>query len=478
MVTEEELALLSFDDAPRMITASVPGPEARKLLDLAAETESMARGGGRFPLVFDQGRGATVRDPDGNTYIDLNAGVAVNAVGRCHPRVTAAIREQTGRLMHAADLCNTRRTELAKRLSAIMPTGLRDNCVTYFTQSGSGAVETAIKFARRITGRGQIVAFHGAYHGVWCGSGSLTTGDQYRRGYGPFMPGVIHAPYPYFYRCPFKSRSQEESEQRCADYLDYLLNTPYTGADDVGAVIIEPQQGEGGYIMPSGEFIQRVKESCRKHGALFIADEIQAGAGRSGRFWSIDYSGAEPDMLVWGKGMGGDIPMAGLSLRRDLACKIDDHSQPNTFAGNAMSAAGCLANIEILTDPEQDLIGRAAALGAETKEQLQSRTAEMPLVGEVRGRGLMIGVELVSDRTARTPLDPHIMAQITVSLLQKGIIMVPCGRYGNVLRLMPPLTITRAHLQKGVDGLLEVLTESSPVIATDRKRLCGAPSLG
>lgn len=459
MIAEEELAQLSFDEAPKIITAEVPGPKARRVLDASVKAESMARGGGGFPLVFDEGRGSTVRDPDGNIYLDLNAGVAVNAVGRCHPRVIAAMKEQMSRLMHAADVSNTRRTELAEKLAAIMPEGLRNDCVTYFTQSGSGAVETAIKFTRRITGRSQIVAFHGAYHGVWCGSGSLTTGEQYRRGYGPFISGVIHTPYPYYYRCPFRSGSPEESEQRCADYLDYLLNTPYTGADDVGAVIIEPQQGEGGYIMPSGGFLQRVRKSCTKHGALFIADEIQSGAGRSGRFWSIEHSGVEPDMLVWGKGLGGDIPMAGLTLRRDIAGAIEDHSQPNTFAGNAVSAAGCLANIEILTDPDQNLIGRAAALGAEIGEQLQSRTDDLPIVGEVRGRGMMIGVELVSDRAARIPLAPDVVGRIVMKLLERGIIMVPCGRYGNVLRLMPPLTITRAHLQAGIDILVEVLGE-------------------
>lgn len=462
MITEEELAQLSFDEAPKIITPEIPGPEARKVLDAAVNAECMARGGGRFPLVFDQGRGSTVRDPDGNTFIDLNAGVAVNAVGRCHPRVIEAMQGQMGRLMHAADVSNTRRTELAQKLASIMPQGLRNNCVSYFTQSGSSAVETAIKFTRRITGRGQILAFHGAYHGVWCGSGSLTTGDQYRRGYGPFIPGVIHAPYPYYYRCPFRSGSPEENEQRCADYLDYLLNTPYTGADDVGAVIIEPQQGEGGYLMPSGGFLQRVKEISTKHGALFIADEVQAGAGRSGCLWSIEHSGVEPDMLVWGKGLGGDIPMAGLTLRRDLADHIDEHSQPNTFAGNAMSAAGCLANIDILTDPGDDLIGRAAELGAESQAQLKSGTKEIPIVGEVRGRGLMIGIELVSDRATREALPPHAMGRIVVKLLGRGVIMVPCGRYGNVLRLMPPLTITRAHLQAGVDILMEVL-DAEPI---------------
>ena len=173
MISEEELARLSYPDAPNIVTDKVPGPKAQKILDDSHKYESMARGAGGFPLVFDEGRGATIKDPDGNIYIDITAGVAVNSVGRCHPRVVEAMQNQMGKLMHASDLSNTRRTQLAAKVSSIMPKGLRDNCISYFTQGGSGAVETAIKFVRKITGRTQIVAFHGGYHGVWCGAGSL-----------------------------------------------------------------------------------------------------------------------------------------------------------------------------------------------------------------------------------------------------------------------------------------------------------------
>ena len=183
MISENELAKLSYPDAPKMVTDKVPGPKTQKLLEDSSEYESMARGAGRFPCVYDEGLGSTVKDPDDNLFIDITAGVAVNSVGRRHPRVVKAIEEQLTKLMHATDMTNTRRIQLAAKVSGIMPQGLRGNCVSYFTQGGSGALETAIKFARRITGRTQFVAFHGAYHGVWCGSGSLTTGAQYRLGY-------------------------------------------------------------------------------------------------------------------------------------------------------------------------------------------------------------------------------------------------------------------------------------------------------
>ncbi|MBW2138983.1 MAG: aspartate aminotransferase family protein [Deltaproteobacteria bacterium] len=458
MVSEQELAKLSYPEAPKMVTDSVPGPKTQKYLEESKKYESMARGGGTFPLVMDEGMGATIKDPDGNVYIDITAGVAVTAVGRRHPRVVKAIESQLGKLMHAIDFSNTRRTELALKVSSVMPEGLRDNCITYFTQGGSGAVETAIKFVRKITGRSQIVAFHGDYHGVWCGAVSLTTGDQYREGYGPFIPGVIHVPYPYCYRCCFGMEYPSCGVQ-CAKYVDYVLNTPYTAADDVGAVIFEPQQGEGGYVIPPPEYIPMLKEACEKHGALLIADEVQAGAGRSGKMWSIEYSGVVPDMITWGKGMGSDVPMAGLTMRRDLGEKIRESSQPNTFAANALSAAVCMTNIDILTEDDNALIRRAGELGEHIKGLLNEGAKDTRTIGDVRGRGLFIGIEMVKDKETKEPLDLDSIVQIIMGLLRRGMVMVPCGRFGNVFRFMPPLVLTKEHAEKACEILLDAVKE-------------------
>ena len=458
MITESDLEKLSFPDAPKIITDAVPGPKSLKQLQEAPEFESMARGAGRFPFVYDDGFGATVKDPDGNLFIDITAGVAVNSVGRRHPRVVAAIQKQSGKLMHGSDCSSSLRLALAKKISGIMPPGLKDNCITYFTQSGSSALEAAIKFVRKITGRSQIIAFHGAYHGVHCGCGSLTTGDQYRKDFGPFIPGVIHAPYPYSYRCCFGTSTQKKCEDMCADYLEYLLNTPYTAADDVGAVIIEAQQGEGGYLAPNPEFFQRLKASCEKHGALFIADEVQSGAGRSGKMWAIEHSNVEPDMLTFGKGMGGDVPMAGLSIRKDLAKKIVDGSQPNTFAANGVSAAVCMTNIDIITENDYALVKRVAKLGEQTKKRILKGAKQIKCIGDVRGRGFMIGIELVKDKKTKEPFDGPLMGQVITGMLGRGVIMLPCGRYGNVLRFMPPLTTPKKYLDKASDILLEVLS--------------------
>ena len=456
MISEQELAKLSYPDAPKMVTDKVPGPKTQKALRDSFRYESMARGAGRFPCVFDEGMGTTVKDPDGNLYIDISAGVGVNSVGRRHPRVVKAIEEQLKKLMHAIDITNIRRIELAKKVSSIMPEGLRGHCVSYFTQSGSAALETAIKFARRMTGRSQIVAFHGAYHGVWCGSGALTTGERYRLGFGPSIPGVIHVPYAYCYRCCF-NMEYPSCEVQCAKYVDYVLNTPYTAADDVAALIVEPQQGEGGYVPPPPESLKILKEACEKHGALFVADEVQAGTGRTGKMWSIEHSGVVPDMMTWGKGMGGDMPMAGVTFREDLADKIAEGSQPNTFAGNALSAAACITNIDILTENNSDLINRAGQVGEETKARLLEGAKESRYIGDVRGRGLMIGIELVKDKETKEPFDEDMMGKVVFGMLNRGVIMVPCGRYGNVLRLMPPLTITREYVEKTTDLLLDVI---------------------
>ena len=453
MISETELAKLSYPGAPEILT-TIPGPKSMKVLADVPKYESLTRPGGAAPPVWDEGLGATVKDPDGNLYIDMTAGVAVSAVGRRHPLVIKAMEKQMGKIMHAIEAVHSRRTELANKISDVMPAGLRGKCVTYFTQSGSGAVETAIKFAHRVTGKSQIVAFHGAYHGVWCGSGALTTGDDYRV-YGPMMPDVIHVPYAYCYRCCFGLK-YPSCELQCAKYVDYVLNTPYTAANDVAALIIEPQQGEGGYLVPPPGYLESIKRSCEKKDCLFIADEIQAGAGRSGKMWSIEHSSVVPDMLTWGKGMGGDLPMAGVTFRADLAAKTPDASQPGTFAANALSCVVCKTNIDIITDKSYDLMGRAAKLGDEVIAELQAGAKKTSIIGDVRGRGFFIGVELVKDKVTREPLLFDKVQAILGDLLNQGVTCLPCGRYHNVVRFMPSLVITKQYLKKATDILLNI----------------------
>ena len=455
MISEIELAKLSYAEAPKIIT-NVPGPKVQKLMAESAKYEAMTRGGGNAPMIMEEGKGVTVKDADGNIFIDMSAGVAVNAVGRGHPKVLETIRKQSGVIMHTTDVTNPKRIELAKRISGIMPEGLRGNCMTAFTQSGSGAVETAIKFARHFTGRTQILAFHGAYHGVWMGSAALTTGYRYRHGWGPMMPGVIHAPYAYCYRCAY-NMTYPDCDCHCAKYVDYILNTPYTAADDIAAIIIESEQGEGGYIAPPKEFFQLIKQAAQQYGAIYIADEVQSGAGRTGKMWAIEHSKVVPDILTWGKGMGGDMPMAGATFNSDINSSLVEGSQPGTFAGNAMGCAVCLTNIDLITDPQSDLLGRTTQLGNEIKGILKDAAKNVNCIGDVRGNGLMIGIEVVSDKKSKEPLSPDLCHQISAKLLNRGIIMTPCGRYGNVFRFMPPLTIPKDMAVKATYILIDIL---------------------
>jgi 4-aminobutyrate aminotransferase len=453
MITEAELMELSFPDAPHMVT-QVPGPKVSELMAESAKYESLTRGGGGFPVVLEHGKGSTVKDPDGNLYIDMAAGVAVNAVGRGHPKVLAAIRRQCDVIMHTTDITNPKRIDLAKRVSGIMPEGLRGNCHTAVYQAGSDALETAIKFARAYTGRSQLIAFHGAYHGVWCGTAAMTTGYVYRHGWGPLIAGVTHLPYAYCYRCAF-GMTYPDCDVQCAKYVDHVLNTPYTAADDVAAVVVESQQGEGGYVAPPPEFFQIVKQACEKYGCLYIADEVQCGTGRTGKMWAIEHAGVVPDMLTWGKGMGGDMPMAGVTYRADIEDRLPEGSQPSTFAGNAMACEVCMTNIDIITDKDMDLLARATALGDEVKGMFIDAMSHVNCIGEVRGRGLMIGIEVVADRKTKEPLDKT--GEIAMELLNRGIIIIPCGRYGNVFRFMPPLTVPREYAIKATEIMIDVL---------------------
>lgn len=464
MISEGELARLSYPEMPKMIGNDVPGPKSRGIIEEAAKLQTPTRPSVRGTLVIDEGLGAGIKDPDGNIYIDMSAGVAVSSVGRNHPRVVEAVRSQAGKLMHSAGLVSKSTVELARKVSSVMPEGLRDECFTWFGMSGSSAIETAIKYAKAITGRSQIVAFEGAYHGVFHGALALTTRENFRAAFGPLMPGAIHLPYAYCYHC-FAGLSYPSCNVACAKYADYKLTTPNTGADDVAAVIVESMQADGGYIDPPIEFLKALREICTKKGILFIVDEVQAGAGRSGKMWAIEHFGVVPDMIAWAKAVGGDMPLAGLTIHNRYYDKLPAASQVLTSAENAIANVVGITNLEILTDQKDDLLGRCSVVGEEMKQQLLAASKTSPIIDEVRGRGLFVGVELVSDKKTRKPLPSNIMGKILKRCEQRGVRIMGCGRYGSTVRLMPPLVITREHLRKGCDVLIDSIKESEGEIA-------------
>jgi 4-aminobutyrate aminotransferase len=463
MISEKELEALSYPEMPKILTNDLPGPRARKIIEEAMKLQTPTRPSVRGGLVIEEGKGAGIKDPDGNIFIDLSAGVAVSSVGRSHPRVVEAVKQQSERLMHSAGLVSSTTVALARKLSSLMPDGLRGECFTWFGMSGSSAVETAIKYAKAITGRSQIVAFEGAYHGVFHGSLALTTRENFRGPFKPLMPGAIHMPYAYCYRC-FADLKYPSCNVACGKYFDYKLTTPNTGAEDVAAVIVESMQADGGYIDPPAEFIRVLRETCTKKGILFIVDEIQAGAGRTGRMWGIEHYGVTPDMLIWAKAVGGDMPLSGLTIHNRYYDKLPPSSQVVTSAENALANVVGLTNLEILSDPSAKLIERSAIVGEEIKQRFMQASQSSAIMDEVRGRGFFVGIELVSDKKTRAPLDPKIVGAILKRCEQRGVRVMSCGRYGSIVRLMPPLVITRGHLRKGCDILMEAIKESEIVL--------------
>jgi 4-aminobutyrate aminotransferase len=464
MISEQELALLSYPQMPKIVTNDLPGPKASQLIKDALKLQTPTRPSVRSTLVIEEGLGAGIKDPDGNIYIDMSAGVAVSSVGRNHPRVVAAVKAQANKLMHSAGLVSETTVALARKLSSVMPEGLRGECFTWFGMSGSAAIETAIKYARAITGRSQIAAFEGAYHGVFHGSLAMTTRESYRTPFGPLMPGVFHMPYAYCYRC-FAGLRYPSCGVACGKYFDYKLSTPNTGADDVAAVIVEPMQADGGYVVPPLEFLRALRETCDKKGILLIVDEVQAGAGRTGKMWSIEHAQIVPDMLVWAKAVGGDMPLSGLTVHNRYYDKLPPSSQVVTAAENALANVVGLTNLEIITDPSAGLLERCGLIGEEAKRYLIEASKKSPIIGEVRGLGLFIGIELVSDKITRKPLSPTVMARILKRCEQRGARVMGCGRYGSTIRLMPPLVITREHLHAGSDILLDAIKESESEVA-------------
>jgi len=458
MISEKECMELSFPGAPK-VAAKMPGPATKKLWDQSWKYESPTRVGGSYlQFVWNEAKGATVKDPDGNLFIDMTGGLGVNNVGHNHPKVVETVLKQAPKLMHTLDMVNPPRANLAKKLAEIMPKGLKNNCFTVFDASGSGAIEAAIKFAKMITGRKEILAFHGAYHGVYHGSLALTTSPHYRVGFEPFMPNAHHLPYGYCYRC-FVNLEYPSCGGACGKYVDYVLNTPYTGITQPAAVIVEPFQGEGGYVVPPKEFIQFAAAAAKKAGALFIVDEIQAGFGRSGKLWAIENYGVEPDMLVWGKGVAGEFPLTGVSVKAEYQPKLEVGGQPATFPGNAVACAVALTNIDIMTDPKLDLMGRATKVGGEIKAMFEKAAAKSKVMGEVRGQGFYLSVEIVKNKKTKEPADGMKIFGIMTELINYGILNFICGRYGNTFRFMPPLTTPKVYFEKAANTLIEVLSK-------------------
>lgn len=420
-------------DAPHLVT-EVPGPRARALIarDGAVASPSLTRA---YPLVAESGRGYVVTDVDGNRYLDFAAGIAVASTGHAHPAVVAAVTEQAERLLHiaATDFYEPRYVELSERLAAIAP--FEERARVFLTNSGTEAVEGAIKLARYHTHRPGIIAFDGAFHGRTMGALSLTNSKlKQRAGFGPLLPMVEHAPFPRVrsWREQSGGDGTAELEVLRRDILGRLI-----APSDVAAIFVEPVQGEGGYFPAPAAFLRGLREICDEHGILLVADEIQSGMGRTGRWWAIEHAGVEPDIVTTAKGIASGMPLGGF-IARESVWTWPPGAHGSTFAGNPVCAAAALATLDVIED---GLIENATTMGERLRSGLERLATGHPQVRDVRGLGLMLGVELATYEQA---------AAVEHEAFRNGLLVLECG--ASTLRFCPPLLVDAA----AVDGALAV----------------------
>jgi 4-aminobutyrate aminotransferase len=436
---------------PKLITP-LPGPKARAAVEADDRliSPSYTRS---YPLVAKRGRGVRIEDVDGNEFLDFAAGIAVTSTGHCHPEVVAAIQKQAAELIHISgtDFYNEPLTDLAERLSAVAP--MPGPHRFFYGNSGAEAVECALKLARYHTGRQNVIAFLGAFHGRTMGALSLTgSKPQQKRRFGPLVPGVTHVRYPYVYRgCSGGPQEQEAFAMGCARYIEEKLFKTILPPEEVAAIFIEPIQGEGGYVVAPDNFLRELRNICNRHGILLVVDEVQSGAGRTGKWWAIEHSGVEPDMVCMAKGIASGMPLGVCMTKADIMSWVPG-SHASTFGGNPISLAAALATMDVL---EREGIANAASVGGKMLERLKGWESTHPLVGEVRGRGLMIGIELVRSKETREPAT-SLRNRVETLAFERGLMILGCGETS--LRLCPPLILKEEEATVALDILEEALT--------------------
>ncbi len=425
----------------------LPGPKARSIVE--ADDRYMSPSYTRsYPLVAKRGRGVRVEDVDGNEFLDFAAGIAVTSTGHCHPEVVQAIQKQAGELIHMSgtDFYYEGLVTLAERLSAVAP--MPGPHRFYYGNSGAEAVECALKLARYHTGRQNVIAFFGAFHGRTMGALSLTASKpQQRRRFAPLVPGVTHVRYPYAYRgCEGGPQDTERFALGCARYIEDKLFKTTLPPEEVAAIFVEPIQGEGGYVVAPDIFMKELRRICDKHGILLVVDEVQSGAGRTGKWWAVQHSGVEPDMVCMAKGIASGMPLGICMTRADLMdWKPGSHA--STFGGNPVAIAAALATMDIL---EREGIANAARVGQEMLDRLCQWPSHHPIVGDVRGRGLMIGIEIVKDQGTRE-VAPGLRDRIVDLAFERGLLILGCGETS--LRLAPPLIVKSEEAAVALDIL-------------------------
>ncbi|HKO36133.1 MAG TPA: acetyl ornithine aminotransferase family protein [Pyrinomonadaceae bacterium] len=434
------------------IKTELPGPKGRKIIAADARYVNPAYPRPDFKLVAERAQGVWVEDVDGNIFLDCNAGVAVCATGHCHPEVVKAIQDQAAQLIHicGTDYYYRLMPDLAEALDAITP--VPSPTRTHFANSGTEAVETALKLAMHATGREKFIAFFGSFHGRTLGSLSLTSSKAAQRsGFKRQALDVVHVPYPNDYRNPFSAEDcgAGGSAQGALNWIEDRLFKTTTPPEEVAAIVVEPIQGEGGYVPAPKGFLKGLRRICDEHGILLVFDEVQSGMGRTGKMFACEHDEVQPDIICIAKGIASGLPLGACVARADLM-DWQKGAHASTFGGNPVAIAAAMKTIELL---ERELVTNAAEVGDYLKRGLKKLMAKHECIGDVRGRGFMLGVEFVKDKTSRTP-DPELRDRVEMAVFERGLILLGCG--ANTIRWSPPLILTKEN----VDVALEIFDDA------------------
>jgi 4-aminobutyrate aminotransferase len=393
------------------------------------------------PVLAERGEGVYLYDENSRRYLDFTAGIGVTSTGHCHPRVVEAAQRQVATLIHGQYTTVMHRPllTLADRLGEVLPPQLDS---VFFVNSGSEAVEAALRLARHATGRPNLVVFHGSFHGRTLGAASMTTsGTKFRAGFAPLMAGVVIAPFPFAYRYGWDEHTATEFALRELDYLLASVSAP----DETAAFVVEPVLGEGGYVPATRAFLSGLRERADRHGILLVADEIQTGYGRTGRFWGHEHFGIRPDILVTAKGLASGFPLSGIAASRELMAKGWTGSQGGTYGGNAVACAAAVATLDVIQ--EENLVENARVRGAQLQDGLRKVAADNPAIGDVRGLGLMVGSEFT---TSDGRPDTATAARAQRAAADRGLLLLTCGAWSNVVRMIPPLVVNAEQVDEAV----------------------------
>ena len=434
------------------IKTELPGPKGRKIIAADARYVNPAYPRPDFKLVAERAQGVWVEDVDGNVFLDCNAGVAVCSTGHCHPEVVKAIQDQAAQLIHicGTDYYYRLMPDLAEALDAITP--VPSPTRTHFANSGTEAVETALKLAMHATGREKFIAFFGSFHGRTLGSLSLTSSKAAQRsGFKRQALDVVHVPYPNDYRNPFSAEDcgTGGAAQGALNWIENRLFKTTTPPEEVAAIVVEPIQGEGGYVPAPKGFLKGLRRICDEHGILLVFDEVQSGMGRTGKMFACEHDEVKPDVICIAKGIASGLPLGACVARADLM-DWQKGAHASTFGGNPVAIAAAMKTIELL---ERELVANAAEVGEYLKRGLKKLMAKHECIGDVRGRGFMLGVEFVKDKTSRTP-DPELRDRVEMAVFERGLILLGCG--ANTIRWSPPLILTKEN----VDVALEIFDDA------------------